>query len=264
MKDTQCSEDKLNNVNNLSSSYGSWLRSRVFKKESLQLADTIRTAFAVQALALCGESVTEGVVADGVKWLLGNQYESEKTLQGWNYSYKIGVTDRLLPTCIVLRAMICVWERFRINAVDNMKILPSIEFSIKSSIQYICSQYRNFGQDNHGAFGEDMTNILASTLQVLILLRVAARAGFPVDKEILDSAYKWLSTRSKYEVVVWLNETVDFSYIDERNKTNNRWKVGHPCNYVYTHVTPALYLAAFGSGIKSGDAKAIKALEAIQ
>jgi hypothetical protein len=175
VKDTQCSEDKLNNVNNLSSSYGSWLRSRVFKKESLQLADTIRTAFAVQALALCGESVTEGVVADGVKWLLGNQYESEKTLQGWNYSYKIGVTDRLLPTCIVLRAMICVWERFRINAVDNMKILPSIEFSIKSSIQYICSQYRNFGQDNHGAFGEDMTNILASTLQVLILLRVAAR-----------------------------------------------------------------------------------------
>jgi hypothetical protein len=205
---------------------GSWPR-RVDLADGKEvlMADTTRSAFALQALQGAGFTEQGGPFARGLIWLLGAQNEDG----GWGYTH--GVESRLLPTCFALQVLLNAYDAQQGRAEEWFKK------AIRGAVSCICAP--PFSDDEDGSFGGPDELRWPHTLLALKTLKTAVRLGIgDCRPERIRDGDSWVEQAET--APRWANETIELE------------KDGQKSAYQFTHVTPALCLDLLGSDLQPG------------
>jgi hypothetical protein len=209
------------------SNYGAWSRDMKKAKKITHIPDIIRTCFALLALNKSGKRWDEKPLSMGISWLKNAQNEDG----GWGYKTKS--ESKLFPTCVALRVLLSCYSS------DDR----DLKERITRGFDHIAKSYRN----SDGSFGRQHGLELSHTLHVILTFQTARNQHFTAYSDFYEDAIYWVGN-SRQRVMRWSDEMI---------------MIGDSCNYTYSHVNPALYLAAFGDNVKKSDDIANGALVAI-
>ncbi len=185
--------------------------------------DIVRSAFALLALNTAGKPVHDPSVEKGLDWLLRIRNHDG----GWGYA---GPREsHLFPTCIVLRALL------RLHGAGNDALQHKLSEPIEKALAHLHYAYRNAG----GSFGREADLVAAHSLYAIRALRLARDQGFKVERRDIEDAVAWIGQQGS-SATRWVDESITISDKDSGP-------------YTFTHVTPALYLDAFGADLSASD-----------
>lgn len=218
------------------SDQGAWAREIKSDSDITRVPDTIRSSFALLALNAAGKSPNTGSASKGIEWLERTQNEDG----GWGYT-STG-DSRLFPTCLSVRALL------RMHHAGPVDLQQRLNVPINSALKLLHDTYGNA----NGSFGNQAGLVVSHTLHVINALKQARRQGFGFDPKDLEGAVDWISEHIN-EITQWNHETIQLG----SNQTAS-------ANYTFTHVTPALYLHAFGRDLSTADEIANEALRVLQ
>jgi len=214
---------------------GAWPREVKSDGNVVRVPDTVRSSFTLLALNAAGRGPNTGSTSNGIEWLERTQNDDG----GWGYTGS--GESRLFPTCLSLRALL------RLHHAGPPDLQRRLNGSIDQALGVLHTKFRNAD----GSFGIQPGLVVSHTLHVINVLKQARRQGFGFDPKDLTGALDWISEHI-HEITQWNHETIEIG-----------GKHSAAANYTYTHVTPALYLYAFGKDLSTADEIASESLRVL-
>jgi hypothetical protein len=194
------------------------------------LPDTIRTSLALLALNCAGEGTDAAAMTAGLAWLVKTRNEDGC----WGHAD--GHDSRSSPTCFALRALL------RLHGAGGSDLRQWLQEPIRTGLDHLRTVWRN----DSGSFGDEPDLVVPHTLYAVTVLRLAQQQGFGAGAGDLETAVGWIGRQGE-AATRWANELIALS--DDESDS-----------YTFTHVTPAIYLDAFGDDLSKQDAIAKESL----
>jgi len=155
---------------------GAWMREfHDAQGQYHQIADMVRTSFALLALIKAGVGVEEEPVEIGVNWLLALSQEADGCT-GWGFRRGAAIT--LMPTCFSLLALM---EAYKAK-------LSKCREAIDGGLNYLVERCRN----NSGSFGEAGRLEAVHTIYAALVLQMARQCELSPYVQKEEQAIEWL------------------------------------------------------------------------